>query len=229
MRDDQILVVEDDPRIQELLQYNLKKERFSVLSANSAEQALQTLERTSPQLVLLDLMLPGMDGLTLCRRLKSEPQWRSIPIIMLTARREEADMVAGLELGADDYLPKPFSVRVLLARIRAVLRRVSEEPAPTDDGVIHVREITVNRERHAVTVSGKPVVLTPMEFRVLAILVSKPGKVFTRAEIADAAHHEENVVTDRAVDVQIAALRRKLGSAGRYIETVRGVGYRFQV
>lgn len=229
MRDDQILVVEDDRRIQELLEYNLKKEGFFVLPAHSAEKALQILEETTPQLVLLDLMLPGMDGLTLCRRLKESPRCRAIPIIMLTARREEADMVAGLEMGADDYLPKPFSVRVLLARIRAVLRRAAEEPPPTEDGVLRIREITVNRERHAVTVNGKPVVLTPMEFRVLAVLISKPGKVFARAEIADAAHHEENVVTDRAVDVQIAALRRKLGQAGSYIETVRGVGYRFKV
>ncbi len=227
MREDHILVVEDDLRIQELLQYNLQKEGFAVLPAHSAEAALQILEQTTPQLVLLDLMLPGMDGLTFCRRLKGSPQWRSIPIIMLTARREEADMVAGLELGADDYLPKPFSVRVLLARIRAVLRRTAEEPAEKADGIIQFREITVHRERHAVSVGGEPVVLTPMEFRVLAVLISKPGKVFTRGEIADAAHHEENVVTDRAVDVQIAALRRKLGSAGQYIQTVRGVGYRF--
>ncbi|GAB6165011.1 response regulator transcription factor [Thermostilla marina] len=222
-----ILLVEDEVEIQELLRYNLAKEGYQPLVAGSGEEAFRLLREHVVDLILLDLMLPGIDGLTVCRRLKADPDTQSAPVIMLTAKGEEADIVAGLELGADDYVPKPFSLRVLIARIRSVLRRVHSEP--TDgEGPLSVHDIVIHPGRHEVTVAGKPVALTPTEFRVLHFLARRPGWVFTRSQIADAVHGEENVVTDRSVDVQIVGLRRKLGEAGKYVETVRGVGYRFR-
>jgi two-component system phosphate regulon response regulator PhoB len=182
-----------------------------------------------PGLILLDLMLPGMDGLEVCRALKKQPATAHIPVIMLTARGEEADVVAGLELGADDYIPKPFSPRVLIARVRTVLRRREREAAPVDkSGLLRIHELTIHPGRNEVLVDGEPVELTFTEFRVLHLLASRPGWVFTRNQIVDAVRGESYAVTERAVDVQIVGLRRKLGESGKYIETVRGVGYRFK-
>ncbi|RMF87832.1 MAG: response regulator [Planctomycetota bacterium] len=222
-----ILLVEDETEIQELLRYNLAKEGYRPLVAGSGEEAFRLLREHAVDLILLDLMLPGIDGLTVCRRLKADPDTQSIPIIMLTAKGEETDIVTGLELGADDYVPKPFSLRVLIARIRSVLRRI-HTAVDDGEGPLNVHDIMIHPGRHEVTVAGKPVMLTPTEFRVLHFLARRPGWVFTRSQIADAVHGEENVVTDRSVDVQIVGLRRKLGEAGKYVETVRGVGYRFR-
>jgi len=200
----------------------------------SGEEALAVARAESPDLVVLDLMLPGVDGLTVCRRLKSDPATPSIPIIILTAKGDEADIVKGLNLGADDYVTKPFSPRVLLARAEAVLRRASVAPAKQAEGreeappVIEVRELVIDPQRHEGRVGGRPIELTSTEFRVLELLASRPGWVFTRHRIIDGVHGKDYPVTERAVDVQIVGLRKKLGVAGSYIEAVRGVGYRFK-
>jgi two-component system phosphate regulon response regulator PhoB len=220
-----ILIVEDEEDIRELLRYNLAKEGYRLLMAGTAGDAWKIAQRDPPDLVLLDLMLPDVDGLDLCRRLKGDGETARIPVIMLTARGEEADVVVGLEMGADDYMSKPFSPRVLLARIRAVLRRKTE-PDDGEPETLRAGRVTIHCGRHEVLVDGRPVVLTATEFRVLCILVRRPGWVFTRHQIACAVHGED-VVADRSVDVQIVGLRKKLGAAQACLETVRGVGYRF--
>lgn len=227
MARESILVVEDDDDIRELLRYNLAKEGFQVVAAPSGEEALKTVRAALPDLILLDLMLPGVDGLEVCRLLKQDPQTRNLPIVMLTAKGEEADIVAGLELGADDYITKPFSPRVLLARLRAVLRRRRVE-APTATAPLKVHELVIHPGRHEVLLAGRPADLTVTEFRLLHLLARQPGWVFTRAQIVRQVHGEDYPVTDRAVDVQIVSLRKKLGPYGNYIETVRGIGYRFK-
>jgi two-component system alkaline phosphatase synthesis response regulator PhoP len=225
MAKENILVVEDEEDILELLRYNLAKEGYRVTGVVSGEEGLRAARSQPPDVMVLDLMLPGMDGLTVCRELKMDAKTREVPVIILTAKGEEADVVAGLELGADDYVTKPFSPRVLLARLRAVLRRRRAEPAPESD-VIVLKDITIHLGRHEVLVQGRPVELTSTEFRLLAFLARRPGWVFTRAQIVQGVQGEDYAVTDRAVDVQIVGLRKKLGAAGEYIETVRGVGYR---
>jgi two-component system phosphate regulon response regulator PhoB len=227
MPKEHILVVEDEEDILELLRYNLAKEGYSVTGVIDGEAALRAARSTTPDLILLDLMLPGMDGLTVCRELKQDARTRDLPIIMLTAKGEEADIVAGLELGADDYLTKPFSPRVLLARLRAVLRRRRATPPPAGD-TLKLREMTIHPGRHEVLVQGRPVDLTATEFRLLHFLARRPGWVFTRDQIVQGVQGEDYSVSERAVDVQIVGLRKKLGSAGQYIETVRGVGYRLK-
>lgn len=229
-----ILVVEDDDDIRELVSYNLLREGYQVAGVASGEDALAAIKAKPPDLVLLDLMLPGLDGLSVCRQLKGDPATEPLPVIMLTAKGEERDVVTGLGLGADDYVTKPFSPKVLLARIQAVIRRAASsavakegeenEPAET----IQVHELTIHLGRHEVAVDGTSVELTATEFKLLHFLVRRPGWVFTRQQILDGVHGDTLAATDRAVDVQIVGLRRKLGPAGRYIETVRGVGYRFK-
>lgn len=223
-----ILVVEDEAPIQELLQFNLERNKYRVTVVDSGEEALREAEKLQPDLILLDIMLPGADGLEVCKQLKSNPRTERIPIIMLTALCEEADIVTGLELGADDYITKPFSPRVLLARVKAALRRISAgRPAPGEE-IVHIHGIMIDATRHKVEVGGEDLVLTFTEFKVLQLLAQQPGRVFTRYQIVDAVHGEDYPVTDRSVDVQIVGLRKKLGEAGKYIETVRGIGYRFK-
>jgi two-component system alkaline phosphatase synthesis response regulator PhoP len=222
-----VLVVEDDEQICELLRYNLAREGYQVRTTAGGREALRAIGDQAPELVVLDLMLPDLDGLEVCRRLKRDPATQDIPVVMVTARGEEADVVTGLEMGADDYVTKPFSPRVLLARIRAVLRRRAAEPTGEED-VLRVHNVTVDPRRHEVLVDDEPVPLTATEFRVLHVLARRPGWVFTRRQIAGAVHGCDDVVTDRAVDVQIVGLRKKLGEAGQHIETVRGVGYRMK-
>lgn len=226
MSREHILVIEDEQDIRELIRYNLAREGYRTTCVSSGEEGLRKVKADRPDLIVLDLMLPGLDGLSVCRELKTDPATRNLPVVMLTAKTDEADMVAGLELGADDYIPKPFSARVLLARIRAVLRRAArraEEETP-----LKAHELEIFPGRHEVLAGGQPVALTPTEFRVLRFLASRPGWVFSRVQIAEAVHGDAHVVTDRSVDVQIMGLRKKLGRFGRYIETVRGVGYRFR-
>lgn len=227
-----VLVVEDEEDIRELVSYNLLKEGYQVAGVASGEDALTAVEAKSPDLVLLDIMLPGLDGLSVCRKLKGNPKFESIPIIMLTAKGEEPDIVAGLNMGADDYVTKPFSPKVLLARIQAVLRRaeaeqdVSQEEQESE--IVEIRDLRIHPGRHEVFVCAAPVELTATEFKLLHFLTQRPGWVFTRQQILDGVHGDNYAITDRAVDVQIVGLRRKLGSVGSYIETVRGVGYRFK-
>ncbi|HEY4761530.1 MAG TPA: response regulator [Thermoguttaceae bacterium] len=224
---EKILIVEDEEEIQELVAYNLAREGYQVVRASSGEEALRLVRVEEPDLVLLDLMLPGLNGLEVCRVLKRESSTQAIAIIMLTAKGGEADIVAGLELGADDYIPKPFSPRILLARLRAVLRRRKAEPVQ-DDTVISIHNMVIHPGRHQVLVDNESIVLSATEFRVLQVLAQRPGWVFTRYQISSQVHGGEHVVTDRSIDVQIVGLRKKLGSAGRYVETIREVGYRFK-
>jgi phosphate regulon transcriptional regulator PhoB len=222
-----ILIVEDEEDIQELVRYNLAKEGFEPTGVVSGEEAIVKARAALPDLILLDLMLPGVDGLEVCRQLKKDPKTSPIPIIMLTAKGEDADIVSGLELGADDYVTKPFSPRVLVSRIRAVLRRADSTPMDEHTSV-RAHEMQVDPDRHQVTVNEQPVDLTATEFAILLFLVRQPGWVFSRNQIINAVKGQSYAVTERSVDVQIVGLRKKLGAAGRYIETVRGVGYRFK-
>jgi two-component system phosphate regulon response regulator PhoB len=227
MAREQILVVEDEEDILELIRYNLSREGFRVDGVTSGEQAITAVKAGPPDMVLLDLMLPGVDGLEVCRQLKNNPDTMPIPIVMLTAKGEESDIVTGLELGADDYITKPFSPRVLIARIRAVLRRKTTADAD-EDATVQIGELVIHPGRHEVTVKGKIIDLTLTEFRILHFLASHPGWVFTRYQIVEAVHGDNYPVTDRSVDVQIVGLRKKLGTVGNQVETVRGIGYRFK-
>jgi two-component system phosphate regulon response regulator PhoB len=231
MSGENILVVEDEEDILELVSYNLLKEGFQVAGANSGERALEAVKNRTPDLMILDLMLPGVDGLEVCRIMKKNPGTESIPIIMLTAKSEEGDIVKGLEYGADDYVTKPFSPKVLIARVKAVLRRLTADISYDHldrSRVIEIHNMIIRPERHEVLVDGKQVELTFTEFRILHYLASRPGWVFSRQQILDAVRGDEYPVTDRSVDVQIVGLRKKLGEAGKYIETVRGIGYKLK-
>ena len=221
-----VLVVEDEEDIMEVIRFNLEKEGYEVNQALSGEKALQVIENNLPSLVLLDLMLPGINGLDLCRIFKQNDRTKAIPVIMLTAKSEDADIVAGLEMGAEDYITKPFSPRVLVARVRTILRR-RESGLKDDSSVIQVEGMQIHPGRHEVTMGDNVVDLTPSEFRILHYLARRPGWVYSRDQIIDAIRGHGYVVTDRAIDVQVVGLRKKLGDYGKLIETVRGIGYRF--
>lgn len=227
MPKDKVLIVEDEEDIQELIRYNLNREGFQTKSVVTGEDALNAAMSDLPDLVILDLMLPGVDGLEVCRRLKANTSTQHIPVVMVTAKGEESDVVVGLELGADDYITKPFSPKILLARLRAVLRRKSREETK-DNAAIAIDDLQIDPGRYEVKVKGKRVELTATEFRVLHFLARKPGWVFTRQQIVDAVKGEDYPVTERSVDVQMVGLRKKLGPCADYIETVRGIGYRFK-
>lgn len=227
MNKEKILVVDDETDILELIRHNLAREGYRVMGAASGENALNQARTEKPDLIVLDLMLPGIDGLEVARRLKSDDKTRHIPIVMLTAKGEEADIVSGLELGADDYVTKPFSPRVLVARIRAVIRRNSGE-IKDESTAFRIHQLTIHPGKRSVLADGKPLDLTFTEFQVLCYLAKRPGWVYTRSQIVDAVRGNDYPVTDRSVDVQIVGLRKKMGPYGDYIETVRGVGYRFR-
>ncbi len=227
MAKSKIFVIEDEEDIQELIRFNLEKEGYRVKCFGSAEKALQEIPKDFPDLILLDLMLPEMDGLEACRVLKKDPKTQKIPIIIASAKSEESDVVAGLELGANDYVTKPFSPKVLVARVRSLLRhRKSGESI--QEKIISIRDLSIDTERHEVLLKGKSVELAFTEFSILHFLASQPGRVYSREQIVDGVRGEDYPVTDRAVDVQIVSLRKKLKDNGDYIETVRGVGYRFR-
>lgn len=228
--DTTILLVEDEQDLMELLSYNLSREGYQVLTAGSGEDGLKQARAFGGKLdlVLLDLMLPGIDGLEVCRSLKGREATAGVPVVMLTAKGEESDIVHGLELGADDYITKPFSPRVLLARIQAVLRRSEKQGGRSSSSLVQAGPITIDKDRHEVTVGGEVAVLTATEFKLLSLLTAKAGRVYTRQQIIDSIHEGYAAVTDRSVDVQVVSLRRKLGDAGRLVETVRGVGYRLR-
>ena len=227
MPKEKILVVDDEEDILELVRYNLEREGFQVTCAESGEKAMERTRQEAPELIVLDLMLPGIDGLEVARRLKQDQKTAALPIVMLTAKGEEADIVTGLELGADDYITKPFSPRVLIARIKAVLRRQSQQ-AQDPDRILNIGNLLIDPRRRSVSADDKYIDLTYSEFQILLFLAARPGWVFTRSQIVDAVRGENYPVTDRSVDVQIAGLRKKLGQYSDYIETVRGVGYRFK-
>jgi len=231
MTQSEILVVEDEADILHLLYFNLSKEGFAVRTANDGKQALKEVKKALPSLILLDLMLPKLSGIDVCRELKGKKKTMKIPIIMLTAKGEESDIVKGLEAGADDYITKPFSPKVLIARIKAVLRR-HQDDGSLESGEITQGDLTIFVNSYTVTLHKKPLNLTPMEYQFLLLLIRKPGWVFTRNQIVDGIRGEEYAVTERSVDVLVVGLRKKLRAAdpldSQYIETVRGVGYRFK-
>ncbi len=225
MAHEKILIVEDDPDISEMISYNLGREGYAVIPANNGEDAVAMAQRERPALVVLDIMLPGMDGMEVCRRLKEASGTRHIPIIMLSAKSQETDKVVGLELGADDYVTKPFSPRELIARIRAVLRRAKPREAAE---VVRAGFVEIDSLRHRVSVSGTEITLTTTEFKLIEYLAQRPGEAISRQKILDSVFGYNSDVYDRTVDTHIKTLRKKLGQAKGCIETVRGVGYRFR-
>ena len=220
----EILIVEDDRDIVEMVEYNLKEEGYRTIAAFDGKKGIEQAKREKPDLIILDLMLPAIDGFEVCKILRQQESTSHIPIIILSAKSRETDKVVGLELGADDYVTKPFSPRELIARVKAVLRRHKEQP-PAE---IKRGQIVIDSVKHKVLVKGQEVELTATEFRLLECLARRPGTVFSRNQLLDAAGTDESMVYDRTVDAHVKSLRRKLGRAKDYIETVRGVGYRFR-
>ncbi|MHC4940712.1 MAG: response regulator [Planctomycetota bacterium] len=221
-----ILVVEDELDLLDAVTFALKKDGLKPIRAENGEEALRLVEERSPDLVLLDLMLPGLDGLEVCRRLRSNEKTARIPIIMVTAKAEETDAIIGLGVGADDYIRKPFGLKELVARVRAVLRR-SEQPEDSAPRVVTAGELEVDPARHEARLSGSAINLTATEFRLLYHLVKNRGRVYTRGQLLERAVGSDVIVVERNIDVHVSALRRKLGEYGSRIETIRGVGYRF--
>lgn len=227
---DRILIVEDEPDILEMVRYNLAQAGFDVAVAEDGEEALDCVREAIPDLVILDLMLPGMDGLDVCKHLKQDPKTRHVPILMLTARKEEVDRIVGLELGADDYVVKPFSPRELVLRIRAILRRgrVPGGKEGEAEPVLQAGPLSIDKAAHLVLANGRPLDLTSTEFRLLTTLVARRGRVQTRDDLLNTVWGYEYSGYGRTVDTHIRRLREKLGDAGDWVETVRGVGYRFR-
>ncbi len=228
MAKQRILVVDDEDDIRELVSYTLKRENYDVLSAADGETALDKARTRRPDLIVLDLMLPGMDGLEVCRRIRQDDETKNIPVVMLTAKTEESDEVIGLGVGADDYITKPFSPRVLLARVNTALRRRGIDDEAGIQPTLKRGDLTINPGRHEVLWRENEVHLTPIEFKILYCLARRPGRVFTRNQIIDEAQGEDVYITERTVDVHIAAIRKKLGSDAGVVETVRGIGYKFR-
>lgn len=217
-----IAIIEDEPDILDVITYNLEREGYEVCSARHGDEALNLVRNQMPSLVILDLMLPGTDGLTVCQKLKTDTVTLDIPIIIVSAKAEENDVIIGLGLGADDYLAKPFSPRELVARVRSVMRRGAQRAEPRPDRLTH-GELTVDTSKHEVTLAGKCIDLTATEFKILHQLASHPGRAFTREQLLDRLG---TVILDRNIDVHIRSIRKKLGDTAKLIETVRGVGYR---
>jgi two-component system, OmpR family, phosphate regulon response regulator PhoB len=229
MAQPRILIVEDERGLTQSLSWYFNREGYETHVAHDGQEGLRKAQTLLPDVVLLDIMLPGMSGLDVCRELRAGERTRDIPIIMLTAKSEETDQVVGYSLGADDYVTKPFSNKVLLHKVKALLRRVEGQGEPGD--VTECQGVKIDRVRHRVTLDGEPLELTPTEFRLLECLVRQPGRAFSRQQLMDSAIGEGSIVLDRTIDVHIKTLRRKLteaGGTGELIETVRGVGYRFR-
>jgi DNA-binding response OmpR family regulator len=223
-----VLVVDDEKDLVDLITYNLHRNGYQTLAASDGNEALEIAQREVPDLILLDLMLPGIDGTEVARRLKGDPRTSSVPIIMLTAKSEETDVVVGLTIGADDYITKPFSVKILLARMKSVLRR-GDQPAQLDEaGLLRAGPLVIDPAKHEVRVEGQTIKLTLTEFKLISALVGARGRVLTRDQLMDKGMGENVFVTDRAIDVHVTAIRKKLGEASWLIHTVRGVGYRLR-
>ncbi|HTI51652.1 MAG TPA: response regulator [Planctomycetaceae bacterium] len=221
-----ILIIEDERALVEVLTYNLKKEGLEVLSANDGQEGLRRAQSSLPDLIVLDLMLPVIEGLEVCRQLRSGSRTKDIPILMLTARSEEVDEIVGFQMGADDYVTKPFKIKPLVQRIKALMRRKQAVDSAGD--VISSQGIEIDRTQHRATVDGQELRLTPTEFRLLWSLLRQPGRAFSRQELMEAAMGDDALVLERTIDVHIKSLRQKLGSHAERIETVRGVGYRLR-
>jgi len=228
MKKARILVVDDEPDLVELIKHHLVREHYEVFTADTGDRGLAEARVRLPDLVLLDLMLPGIDGLEICRRLRADARTKHIPVVMLTAKGEESDAVVGLMQGADDYIRKPFGMKELLARIGARLRPLRGEDTGEMKKVTRFGELVIDPVKHEVAIGGEPVVLTMTEFKLLHFLVAHKGRAFTRHELLDAIVGTEAVIIDRNVDVHVATLRKKLGEYGRHILTIRGLGYKFR-
>jgi two-component system phosphate regulon response regulator PhoB len=222
-----ILLIEDEPDILEVIQYNLEREGHKVVACRNGEQGLSRIRTDNPDLVILDLMLPGMDGVEVCRQVKADPITRAIPVIMVTAKSEESDVVLGLGIGADDYISKPFSPRELVARVKVVLRRGPLRDQNGGGERVVRGALAIDVGRHEARLADQLISLTPTEMRLLHFLASHPGRVFPRAHLLSRVIGEDAIVTDRNIDVHVRSLRQKLGEHADFIETVRGVGYRF--
>lgn len=223
-----ILIVDDEQDIRELLQYNLEKERYKTFCAKTGEEAIEEARKNHPDLIILDLMLPGIDGLEVCRRLKQDERTRRIPILMVTAKGEDSDIILGLEMGAEDYIIKPFSPKVLTARVRTIFRRGKTRESMIKEPVVNIHGISLDTQRFEVYLGKKQIQLSVTEFSILEFLCRNPGWVFSRGQIIGAVKGSDYPVTERSVDVQILGLRKKLEEHGKYIETVRGIGYRIR-
>jgi two-component system, OmpR family, alkaline phosphatase synthesis response regulator PhoP len=223
-----LLIVEDEADIRELISFNLEMSGYNVEKARDGEEGLALAKSGNFDLIILDLMLPGMDGLKVCAQLRKDQSTATIPVIMLTARSEDEDIVSGLETGADDYITKPFSPRILIARVKAALRRSSSELKEEDSNRISIHDIVIDTARHEIHLAGEAINLSATEFGILRFLAKNPGWVFSRSQIIDSVKGEDYPVTTRSVDVQILGIRKKLGDRGNVIETVRGIGYRMK-
>jgi len=221
-----ILVIDDEKDLVELVRCNLEREGYDVIGASDGQTGLDIASRLKVDLVVLDLMLPGMDGLDVCRSLRTDNRTGRVPVLMLTARATEADKIVGLELGADDYVTKPFSPRELLARVKALLRRTAQQSQPAE--VLRLGELLIDVDRHEVTYDGRTVDLTATEFRILQYMAQRPGRVLSRDDLIDSALGRDEPVLDRTIDVHVTAIRRKLGAGAEMLETVRGFGYRLR-
>lgn len=221
-----ILVIEDEPDIAEVISYNLQREGFKVISCDRGDEGLKMVRNQSPSLVILDLMLPGMEGLTVCQQVKADPLTQDIPIIIVSAKGDESDVVIGLGLGADDYLAKPFSTRELLARVKAVLRRGPIAEESRKERVVY-KDLVIDVSRHEVRIGNDLIKLTATEFKILFQLASQPGRVFSREQLLNRVVGEGVVVVDRNIDVHVRSIRKKLFGYDDVVQTVRGVGYRF--
>jgi two-component system phosphate regulon response regulator PhoB len=228
LKTEKIVVIEDETDILEVIAYNLKREGYEVITSTSGEDGLEKIEKAKPNLVVLDLMLPEVDGIELCRKLKSDPVTQAIPVIMVTAKGEESDVVLGLGVGADDYVTKPFSPRELTARVKAVLRRSKSRGEVDRRERVAFEGVVIDPQRHEVKVDNESVTLTATEFRLLHFLASHPGRVFTRDHLLTRVIGEDAIVIDRNIDVHVRAIRKKLGNHRDLVETIRGVGYRFK-
>ena len=222
-----IFIVEDDPDILELLMHNFSAHKYKVVIEKNGEDALKTIPKILPDIIILDLMLPNMDGYEVCKKIRSNEKTSKIPIIMLTAKSQETDIIIGLELGCDDYMTKPFSVRELLARVKALLRR--NNLAETTQNFTKIGEINIDRDNYEVSVGEKVISMTLSEFKILSILLDYPGKVYTREDLLNRLNENKTNIIDRNIDVHIRSLRKKLGPDGQVIQTVRGIGYKCKV
>lgn len=222
-----LLIVEDDRSLTGVLEYNFSNNGYEVFVAHDGQDGINQARSKQPDMILLDLMIPVIDGLEVCRQLRSETGTRDTPIIMLTAKSEETDQLIGFSLGADDYIIKPFSVRVLLEKVKSLLRRQERRQGPGSD-IVSSGAISIDRGSHRVSLNNKPIELTPSEFRLLDTLIRNPGRAFDRSELIDAALGADTLVLERTIDVHIRSLRKKLGDFAEVIQTVRGIGYRFR-
>ena len=221
-----ILIIEDERSLLEILAYNLTNEGFEVLTASDGQDGLRRAKTSVPDLVVLDLMLPGLDGLQVCRQIRSDPKTQAIRILMLTAKSEEVDEIVGFNMGADDYVAKPFKIKPLISRIKALLRRPSAEQQTGE--TVAIEGIEIDRTNHTAKLDGEEMQLTPTEFKMLWTMMRRPGRPYSRNELLDNARGEDANALERTIDVHVRSLRQKLGDKGRFVETVRGIGYRFK-